>query len=119
MQVDEMNDQEKSALLAKAMGWETRPYADGTDWFRPTKEHEYIYDLYATNRRTKDPLHMALAWRVHIWALDVSDDYSIQWYLDGDLRIWEYPDAQRRWLDEILSMLIEAGLVEANHAQAR
>ena len=99
MQVDKMNDREKSMALLDAIGehWLTSPFGMG------------CIDLYL-------PANMALAWRVHLWALDVSDDYSIQWYLDGDLRIWEYPDAQRRWLDEILSMLIEAGLVEVNDA---
>ncbi len=70
---------------------------------------------------------MALAWRVLNWAAtrdDEIDDYAypytlaqgVEFLFDTDLEIedqlWAKPNAQRAWLDRILSLALEAGLVE-------
>ena len=107
MQVEGMNDQEKSMALLDAIGehWLTSPFGMG------------CIDLYL-------PANMALAWRVHLWAIggnDIWQEYNhfCKENLTHNSMIapfWCFPDAQRLWLDEILSMLIEAGLVEVNDA---
>ena len=99
MQVDKMNPQEKSVLLAKAAG-------------------------IIEDRNLYYPANMALAWRVQLWAIggnDIWQEYNhfCKENLTHNSMIapfWCFPDAQRLWLDEILSMLIEAGLVEVNDA---
>ena len=91
----DMNDQEKSVLLAKAMGW--------------TIEAPEYFDLY----RPKD---MALAWRVLNWAAVTMPQESYYLVpLQGivlDTEKLPPPDAQRLWLDKILKLAIEAGLIE-------
>lgn len=93
MNINELSDEQKSVMLIKAA--EIRGII-------------VISTLY-------DPDHMALAWRVLNWA-------------DGEMKLWDmfFPwwdeefeatalspaDAQRAWLDKILELAIEAGLVE-------
>jgi hypothetical protein len=113
MDISNLTDQEKSVLLAKAMGW---PIEQGLkvfgqiDWIIPP-EGDMIATLY-------NPVNMALAWRVLNWAQEQQPEYVGQGFLD----FWdvEYPhlyefspaEAQRLWLDKILELAIEAGLVK-------
>ncbi len=115
--MNDMSDQEKSVLLAKAMGWRVfrsgniQAKLDGSQWM--TK------DLY-------DPANMALAWRVLNWANSQKHYYAgfqgysglmfdfLYHWLFSDETFFELSpaDAQRLWLDKILELAIEAGLVE-------
>ena len=128
MDISKMTDQVKSVLLAKAMGLEIgeHPIYE-IDWFFKIPEDwdwecEWECDLYRASR-------MAIAWRVLNWASsrdDAIDDYSFPYILsegvesfftlnlDDDLAIWKMPPemALRFWLDEILELAIEAGIIE-------
>ena len=133
----DMNDQEKSVLLAKAM-----TDTDGIPFFMldlkeslllagavqvPLAEIEtYVYNLY-------DPANMALAWKCLNWAIERDDSVSFRtWggetkresfgftlnqYL-GHMVLGALPpaDAQRLWLNKILELAIEAGLIEVQDA---
>ena len=107
-----MNDQEKSVMLAKAMGWETRlPYpARPWPYIEPDEDTKYLLgiqfvfagDLYL-------PANMALAKRCLSWSLDeapevVRDtmlDYAHSYYLP-----WLIDEkGQRLWLDKILESI--------------
>ena len=110
--MQEMSDQEKSVLLVKAMGWFFGMHRDG---LKVSPENNGIIqdgNLY-------DPANMALAWRVHLWALDnlgaVEDWKYVSWW--ENMAIFAEDDAQRLWLDTILELAIEAGLVEVKHAE--
>jgi len=77
-----------------------------------------------------NPANMALAWKVLNWASSKSDieidNYSFPYTLDqateiifegeydgNDIPLWKMPpaEAQRLWLDKILELAIEAGMV--------
>ena len=111
---------DKSVLLAKAMGWEFTqdaiiPWQDG-------EEHVLVdlpLDLYA-------PENMALAWRVLNWADTIlwyhSEPNVFKWSKGDVFQEWwdmktifglPPAEAQAAWLDKILELAIEAGLVEA------
>ena len=102
-----MTDREKSVMLAKAMGWdvESGTYAFQVSGIKPP-EGDMINNLYK-------PSKMALAWRVHLWAVDhkvVGLNY-IRWF-DSGIACWLKEDAQRLWLDRVLELAIEAGIIE-------
>ncbi len=123
MDVSNLTDQTKSVLLAKALAWSDPVYLTGPQlWV--VYEHSgeihsspYRFNLYA-------PATMALAWRVLNWAVYKpslntpqfdENGFEVESLRFGFFRyeIWgEMPDAQRRWLDKILTLAIEAGLVE-------
>ena len=118
MQVDEMSDREKSVMLAKAMGWAVGKFSGHTPLFGLPSDYgvgviDWYDDFY-------DPANMALAWRVHLWAIggnDIWQEYNhfCKENLTHNSMIapfWCFPDAQRLWLDKVLELLIEAGLVE-------
>ena len=69
-----------------------------------------------------DPANMALAWRVLNWAIgDPSFGHDVDHWLwnEGigyDLLNLAHDVAQRAWLDKVLTLAIEAGLVELDHA---
>jgi hypothetical protein len=92
-----LSDQEKSDLLCPRVGIEPGIYSVST-----------LYpDLYRE-------MHMALAWKVHIWAIHNSNDKFFKKYHKWwrTMKPFYNEDAQRAWLDKILSLAIEAGLVE-------
>ena len=108
MELDKMPDQEKSVMLAKAMGWEYNDHwkvltVDNSDfWYRE-------FNLYA-------PENMALAWRVHGWAMDnevqkIALPYR-GWWIQERPWLWLIDGAQREYLDQILALCIEAGIIE-------
>ena len=129
MNIDELTDQEKSALLARAMGFKTQPSYQGSKVLSfqfPGSEvgHTNLY-LVA---------NMALAWRVlnwasnqlkketaipgHItytWAGRLHSFWGASYWVDaGKLFLYsmEPADAQRLWLDKILELAIKDGLIE-------
>ena len=118
MNIDELSDQEKSVLLARAMGLEIIPH--------PTRENEEMFvipESWGWEWEWHDdfyPKWMALAWRVHLWALlngDIGTAYGYWWRpFPRRLAIWYSTDAQDQWLDKVLTLAIEAGLVELDHA---
>ena len=122
-----MNKQEKSVLLAEMMGWNVSGkiidqfdkwfvivQEQGDDW-ELSENVEHPFNLY-------DPANMALAWRVLNWAWGIPDDdpalvnlelhdwhEQIAWTVTYDS---SPADAQRLWLDRILELAIEAGVIE-------
>jgi hypothetical protein len=119
--LDKLSDEQKSVMLTTAMGLSVSDkYQDHTGaWFIKVQGTEPInalsLDLYS-------PANMALAWRVHIWALgnlpDPLEYKYYQWFKGIKLKQapWTLLDAQRLWLDMILSLAIEAGIVEVQDA---
>ena len=111
MNIDKMSDREKSGMLANCVGWEIRLIGasscvlDGGEYIK-VDALQYP-DLYT-------PHNMALAWRVHLWACNNrfgSNTWEyLRWFEAS--KIFEYEDAQRRWLDKAAKLAIEAGLVE-------
>ena len=109
-EIDKMTDNEKSVLLARAMGWKLNDNVvyDVFDEFNLNVEYETLYDT----------ANMSLAWRVLNWAeenhLTYKDDMISRRYVLPMLDLFKLPPAaaQRLWLDKILELAIEAGLVE-------
>ena len=113
--ISKMSDREKSVLLARAMGWKIYEFT-----------HVMFYPLgYDPSNRISnlyDPAYMALAWRVLNWAynnvvvksqeeyLDIGQQWE-QWFITN-IELGE-EKAQRHWLDKIIELAIEAGVVEA------
>ena len=100
MRIEELNDEQKTAILAELANMTPDVMNSGV----------LCVDLY-------DPQNMALAWRVlnHVWSYQhlfdnqiVTWSYVIGYAIDGSL---PPADAQRTWLDMILSLAIEAGMV--------
>ena len=107
MRINEMNDQEKSVPLAKAMGWEK-------------KDSGFCYDIWDDDEwinqdwpNLYDPVNMALAKRAIEWGAANIPEFKKTLNLIGS-NMWILPGGVTELLDEILSMLIEAGLVEVN-----
>ena len=131
-----MNDQEKSILLAKAMEWDVG-LMDETIF--PTGEDISVFIDTGDGESLYDPANMALAWRVLNWAqqqecfdagrhdltgftfnLTLIDSWIGRMIGQKNMGRLDSPslfdlppaDAQRLWLDKILFLVIEAGLVE-------
>lgn len=127
MNIDEMSDQEKSVMLARAMGWKVTQHGPS----RLEKIRTPYGDHWGDEPLFYDELNMGLAWRVLNWAARQSrirlSEYSYPYSLADGVdylfeedgywqgRIWALPpaDAQRLWLDKILELAIEAGLIPA------
>jgi hypothetical protein len=123
MNISELTDQEKSVVLARLMGWECTPFGqiilpvpEEFDWFDISIQAPNI-----ANDTLYDQQNMALAWRVLNWASTDQVNSTLLWdqYQQfeefwEDSGMWHLPpaDAQRRWLDKILEIAIEAGLVD-------
>ena len=102
MRIDELSDEQKTAVLAELVNMTPDVMNSGV----------LCVDLY-------DPANMALAWRVLSWAEIESGkntrcDFHFGWMEFLPESLFECPpaDAQRTWLDMILSLAIEAGMVE-------
>jgi hypothetical protein len=109
--MNDMSDQEKSVLLAKVaqLEIEYEPIVlmglVQTHTRKETIEY-FVPDLY-------DPTNMYLAWRVHLWALEARGIRNPYWnFWANSPYVWILEDAQRLWLDKILELAIEAGIVE-------
>ncbi|MBK7181347.1 MAG: hypothetical protein IPH82_29910 [Chloroflexi bacterium] len=100
MRIDELSDEQKTAMLAELANMTPDVMNSGV----------LCVDLY-------DPANMALAWRVLNWAAahGITTQINVVYqYKKGDwARMIDLPpaDAQRAWLDYILSLAIEAGMV--------
>ena len=120
MNIDEMSDSEKSVLLARAMGIVEPGPVTGNEWavIGPVIRLE-VLNFY-------DELNMALAWRVLNWISGEdreTDIHSIKklpaflefdrWWTNKDNFLFQLSpaDAQRAWLDKVLSLALAAGLV--------
>lgn len=108
------SDNEKSAMLARLMGWQMGRYSNGKPCFRPPSRAphgSYLHDLY-------DPENMQLAWRVLNWAEQYGDFYDWFYAYDaeaGDEINWiamPPAEAQRLWLDKILELAVRAGMTK-------
>ena len=118
---NELSDQEKSVMLAKAMGvdWRIIPLSEFDDIYADSAETvildpDNVLIGYGT---LYDPANMALAWRCHLWAwrhVDIYTRYRNWWRHHTEMSPMGKPDAQRLWLDKILELAIEAGLIEVN-----
>ncbi len=130
MNIETMTKQEKSNALIMLMGWRKKWTdmhsmilldSDGCGvGYRLMQSGEKMPDLY-------DSTNMALAWRVLNWASSQKGIYPelMRWWFrqDSDLDMlggylfdWEPKDAQRAWLDKVLSLAIEANLIEKEPA---
>ena len=123
--IDKMTPEEKSVVLARLCGWlKTDEYfhsyhppngkgmsVNYTKGYAPefifvTDKH--YYDLYNVR-------NFALAWQVLNWAMKSFDNSTIatldEWF--SFIRVMEMPpaEAQAAWLDKILELAIEAGMV--------
>jgi hypothetical protein len=138
-----LSDQEKSVMLARAMGWEFSRHECGEGRWSWGDENGYqiggsLHDdvvkvaddsALSVAPMLYSPARMALAWRVLNWISGADSDKEIdegslsnvhawlrfhRWWTERDnFLVQESPaDAQRAWLDKILSLCIEAGLVE-------
>ena len=111
MRINEMNDQEKSALLAKAMGLELVPhpvYGDKHLFFRVPEKWDHDWGLADDFYH---PSVMALAWPVAEWAWDGLPDVQAakfrNWWKWNIKPRGNY-DPQRSWLDKVLGLIIES-----------
>ena len=108
--MSDLTDQQKSVLLAKAMGWHP---AD-----KMTVQGHYMeryHDLY-------DPAKMHLAWRVMNWAMQLPakphqpsmNAWLFEWWYEVNLPNLPPAHAQRLWLDKIFALAVEAGIIESD-----
>jgi hypothetical protein len=126
--ISEMTEQEKSVLLARAMGWDIGKHGC---IFPPNEDISNYIDT-GDNESLYDPANMALAWRVLNWALnywfeigeaegldikfDVRDEYI---EIMNAVQEHEPPaDAQCLWLDKILELTIEAEIIDPIEEQS-
>ena len=132
MNINEMSDQEKSVTLARLCGWDVWRLADNGNHNHIVVEdssgkqigeffiEEMCPDFYSLT-------NMALAWRVLNWASEKNSIYPkfMGWWFrqDSDLDMlggylfdMSPIDAQRAWLDKVLSLAIEANLIEKEPA---
>ena len=103
MDICKMSDQEKSWHLCSVADIpkekELSMSGDGPEWEFTTPN---LYEVDDDD----NPIHMPLAWRVLNWAETMfPPDYMLAHGLPP-------ADAQRLWLDKILELAIEAGIIE-------
>ena len=128
MNIDKLTDQKKSVMLARVMGWEIHPvigqHIIHTLIHNVVVGDEIIGNMLGDELNLYDPANMALAWRVLNWAIVSPWNNVIGYTFTGNvaiLRMFEDAkmiklspaDAQRAWLDKVLSLAIEAGLIPA------
>jgi hypothetical protein len=130
MNIDNLSDEEKSVHLVKAMGKyedvallqvvDALVDGDRKHYWQHNGEICLIPNLYEVDENG-DPLYMVLAWRVLNWGLGPHTQGThrvifpqIAAFLYREKRVFTLSPAtaQRLWLDKILSLCIEAGLVE-------
>ena len=127
MNISKLSDEQKTDMFAYLCGWR-KVWADNNSMvlldangrgvgYRLMRSGEALPNLY-------DVQNMALAWLVLNWASSNKSlhpeerdemQYKMQEWLTyhvGWLDILPPADAQRLWLDKILELAIEAGLVD-------
>lgn len=122
MNIENMTDEQKSVMLAKLVGWEVSE-RHGVESVHYIDAVFVSTDKFTARLTGPDFLYadkwMALAWRVLNWAADrlpgeTGQRQSFFKMLNGSGSAlwWLSPEqAQRLWLDKILSLAIEAGMV--------
>lgn len=113
MNINEMSEQEKSIKLAKLCGWEISEVDEQMRVWIKAEDCPYsIKNLY------KEEV-MFLAWRVLNWANEnqcILDYWQETTCFEHEMFVGWFEltpiNAQKRWLDKILKIAIEAGLVE-------
>lgn len=106
--MNDMSDREKSVLLAKAMRWYVTVH-DKRCAISSLGERlgvtDYPLNLY-------DPENMALAWRVlnHFSWVDIALKIVLQDTVKNSIHD-DPADAQRLWLDKVLELAIEIGII--------
>ena len=118
---DNLSDEQKSVMLAKAMGWQVVEHNKRRCTIGHIGERigviDYPFNLYA-------PANFALAWKVLNWATEHEQNLRViengkskplAWVIYmTEFMLLPPADAQRLWLDKILELAIEAGLVEVD-----
>jgi hypothetical protein len=132
MDISGLTPEQKSVLLAKAMGWTIHESVEALHIplliiLPEGYSIDYTNNLY-------EPIAMAVAWRVLNWAIkqmpiETKPEGMIQYtwaarlhhfwseshWTDGG-KHWLFSmtpaDAQRLWLDKILKLAIEAGIID-------
>lgn len=134
MNIENMSDNEKSVMLAKLCGWEMRQHSVYKSEYSLYMHGYGSHGYYMTDDvpNLYDPANMAVAWRVLNWANRQTKrestskggrmvEWDVSWatYIDDWLSPYGYEwydmppeEAQRALLDKILSLAIEAGMVE-------
>lgn len=129
MDITDLTDQQKSVMLAKAMGkYENVPLLQVVDALVDgVRKHYWLHNgvveeipnLYEVDENG-DPLYMPLAWRVLNWGIEHPWNNVPGYTITGNvaiLRLFENArmikmspaDAGRRWLDKILELSLEEG----------
>ena len=133
MNVSEMSDRKKSVMLARLCGWQYRTDGVTYSWYSSDDVldengfayHEWqrtgTWEFSVIPLNLYDPANMALAWRVLNWAMgqnfwmDSVGGYFSDgvWQIIGNEETSLLPpaDAQRAWLDMVLTLATEAGMV--------
>ena len=115
MNINEMSEEEKSVALSVLMGWR---------WISRLDDSQHVIDADGVilnagrymNLYTSE--NMVLAWRALNWAWlhsPIHEDISSWWYERGThdyLPAISQDKAQAAWLDKILELAIETGLVQ-------
>lgn len=145
MNISELTDEQKSVALARLCDWFVEKLDNTTDfqvWVLVDKN--LMIARLGQPHFLYDPAHMALAWRVlnwaynglslHTWGARSEFDYALARQKLAKIFelyprsitgfgltyhvVYEMPpaDAQRLWLDTILELAIEAGLVSEEAA---
>lgn len=138
MNINEMTEREKSAVLLKLIGaWVKCTNKQNSIWSIMLGEKAIVSDVCPMGLRSEfahahhvmatiapdlyDEKHMALAWRVLNWAY--FNPGEKREFHDKFMRWWDYglgrtlvslspEEAVIEWLDRILSLAIEAGMIE-------
>ena len=125
--MSDLPDQEKSVLLAKAMGWTTRPCdvddpnlymewalydsnggrLEVAEFWEDANEKEVwdYFDLY-------DPANMSLAWRVLNWAWGKHDRMVLVVNEEDEVVV----EPLKYWTWRLMNVLWEAGAMEPERA---
>ncbi len=103
-----MTSQQKSVLLARAMGWEVSPLGS----IFPTEGDGHI--AIHPESSLYDPNEMALAWRCLRWVSQGYEDWRAEfqeWFASTAFELMGEEHAQRIWLDHVLKLAIDEGLI--------
>ena len=127
MKIEELSDGQKTVILAMAMGWKkAEPSATVMELFYGKIAQHMPAEVWQTSDGSWIPFglpnfydesQMALAWRALNWAIENLPKF-MRTIEENFLCIGVLPyfgitpeTAQRAWLDRILSLAIEAGMV--------